>query len=88
MSFKDINKLTASAHQRKPSLTSSIDSSDESVSSSTKNAYFGDSLEEIEKSYIFVTLSKENVLLVEDGINWSKRGSLSSIDMTCSESDE
>ena len=89
MSFKDINSLSASTHKRNASVSSSVDSSDESTSStfnSKLNSDYFNSCEELEKSYVFVSISKNNDLIIEDGINWSKRGSVSSIDSSCSES--
>jgi hypothetical protein len=87
MSFKDINLLSSYAHNRKSSLTSSIDdSSDESISSKNAELLESYSMEELERTFIFVKKT-ENGVVVEDSMNnkSSKRDSLSSLESSCSD---
>ena len=88
MSFKDINLLSSYKHNRKSSLTSSIDdSSDESISSKSPASELLESysMEELEKTFIFVKKT-ENGAVVEDCMkNVLKRDSLSSLESDCSD---
>ena len=87
MTYKDINLLSSYAHNRKSSLTSSIDdSSDESISSKNAELLESYSMEELERTFVFVKKT-ENGVVVEDGMNTkaAKRDSLSSLESSCSD---
>jgi hypothetical protein len=86
--FKDISLLSSYKHNRKSSLTSSIDdSSDESISSKSIASELLESysMEEIEKTFIFVKKTEKGVV-VEDIVNKIiKRDSLSSLESSCTD---